>query len=212
MKILKIALKIVLVLIIFHISNFIFSLYCSQKLGLEYCHHYNIVNQHLRGSSFHASGNIWHHRCVQYVCERLPHCLFVCVCVCQEVDCCGGGDRGCRAPNEGVCNKISATGSSSAPRLPQTPSDWKWNSCDDLIYMLITNGPPENRPINVFLLQPVSPTTQGNELEMERLRGRGPKERCTEGGKATVINCLSDFIKTKIIWWRCVEWARTSWQ
>lgn len=22
--------------------------------------------------------------------------------------------------------------------------------------------------------------------------------------KATVINCLSDFIKTKMIWWRCV--------
>lgn len=42
-------------------------------------------------------------------------CVRVCVCahVCQEVDCCGGGDRGCRAPNEGVRNKISALG----PRL-----------------------------------------------------------------------------------------------
>lgn len=105
------------------------------------------------------------------VCQRLPRsvcvCCCECVCVCQEVDCCGGGVLGCRAPNEGVRNKISALGSSSAPRLPQTPSDWKWNSCDDLIYMLITNGPPENRPINAFLLPPVSPTTQGNEWERD---------------------------------------------
>lgn len=55
------------------------------------------------------------------VCERLP--LGVFLRVCQEVDCCGGGVRGCRAPNEGVRNKISALGSSSAHRLPQTPSD-----------------------------------------------------------------------------------------
>lgn len=40
-------------------------------------------------------------------------CLCLCGSVCQEVDCCGGGDRGCRAPNEGVRNKISAPG----PRL-----------------------------------------------------------------------------------------------
>lgn len=55
-------------------------------------------------------------------------CVSVCeyllsVSVCQEVDCCGGGVRGCRAPNEGVRNKISALGSSSVHHLPQTPSD-----------------------------------------------------------------------------------------
>lgn len=108
----------------------------------------------------------------------------VCVCdcllsvsVCQEVDCCGGGGvRGCRAPNEGVRNKISALGSSSARHLPQTPSDWKWNSCDDLIYMLLTNRPPENRPINDFLLLPVSPTTQGNG----GVEWGGGKEKCVK--------------------------------
>lgn len=103
------------------------------------------------------------------------------------------------APNEGVCNKIRAPGSSSWPRLPKTPSDWKWNSCDDLIYMLITNGPPENRPINTFLLPPVSPPTQGNDIKRERGRQRRKGRE-----KATVINFLSDSIKTKIIWWRCV--------
>lgn len=50
-------------------------------------------------------------------------CLPVRLCVHQEVDCCGGGVRGCRAPNEGARNKISALGSSSARRLPQTLSD-----------------------------------------------------------------------------------------
>lgn len=53
-------------------------------------------------------------------------CSLACLCVHREVDCCaGGGDcaRGCRAPNEGARNKISAPGSSSARRLPQTPSD-----------------------------------------------------------------------------------------
>lgn len=57
------------------------------------------------------------------VCSTSVMHLCVCVCVCQEVDCCGGGVRGCRAPNEGARNKISALGSSSAHRLPQTPSD-----------------------------------------------------------------------------------------
>lgn len=65
-----------------------------------------------------------------YVCvcaESQPLGTLLCVrvgaCVCQEVDCCGGGVGGCRAPNEGVRNKISALGSSSVRRLPQTPSD-----------------------------------------------------------------------------------------
>lgn len=152
----------------------------QHKVSWTISDHFHVVNQCLRGSSLHASKNI-HNISVVYVCVGV--CLSVCLCVCQEVDCCGGGDRGCRAPNEGVRNKISALGSSSAPRLPQTPSDWKWNSCDDLIYMLITNGPPENRPINAFLLPPVSPTTQGNEWERERVWVRGEWKRGVQGEK-----------------------------
>lgn len=148
--------------------------------------HFNNENQRSCGSSLHARKNIFalSVRCT-CVFGRLPLCLFMCVCVsvCQEVDCCGGGVRGCRAPNEGVRNKISAPGSSSAPRLPQTPSDWKWNSCDDLIYMLITNGPPENRPINAFLLPPVSPRTQGNERERDWVGGGGAKGEVYGGRK-----------------------------
>ena len=139
--------------------------------------HFNNENQRSCGSSLHARKNIFalSVRCT-CVFGRLPLCLFARARVCMCVSggwllwwwCCG-----CRAPNEGVRNKISAPGSSSAPRLPQTPSDWKWNSCDDLIYMLITNGPPENRPINAFLLPPVSPRTQGNERERDWVGGGG---------------------------------------
>lgn len=137
------------------------------------------------GNSSHAKKNILHF--LLEVC--VDACSSMCLCVHQEVDCCDGGVRGCRAPNEGVRNKISAPGSSSVHRLPQTPSDWKWNSCDDLIYMLITNRPPENRPINAFLLPPVSSMTQGNEWGRD-----GGAKRAVDGGeKATVINCFKWF-------------------
>lgn len=77
------------------------------------------------GVAYMLERTFLHYQCDARVCSGACRsaCLCVCVCVCQEVDCCGGGVRGCRAPNEGVRNKISAPGSSSAPRLPQTPSD-----------------------------------------------------------------------------------------
>lgn len=85
--------------------------------------HLNNEDQCFCGSSLDAKKNVLHF--LLQVC--VDACLPVYLCVHQEVDCCGGGGgggvRGCRAPNEGVRNKISAPGSSSAHRLPQTPSD-----------------------------------------------------------------------------------------
>lgn len=62
--------------------------------------------------------------------------------------------------------------------------------------MLITNGPPENRPINGFLLPPVSPTMQGNEQEEEEgvnWSGVGGGEEVYRGEKASIINCFKRF-------------------
>lgn len=82
--------------------------------------HLNDEDQCFYASSLDAKKNVLHF--LLQVC--VDACSPVYLCVHQEVDCCGGGGvRGCRAPNEGVRNKISAPGSSSARRLPQTPSD-----------------------------------------------------------------------------------------